>query len=409
MGAANFLSISAIAHQFADESLPDWNDRVRMHSIAIDARSTGGIGRYTRNLVRGLAGCDSFTITALTAPSAVPEYAGLGVRTVAIRAPLYSVREQWQILQAAGVSDLLHVPHYNIPIAFKGSLVVTIHDLIHLTDRHYLRSPKAFVYSRTMLRVAVQRAARIISVSEFSAHAICERLKVPESRITVIHNGVEPIFAPRPDDEQRRLSLRALGRERPYILYVGALRPHKNIEILIRAFALLKRRGRFDGDLVLVGRGFQERALRELVRGFGLTDSVAFAGYIEEPRMPDLYSGAAMVVLPSRVEGFGLPIAEAMACGTPVLCSRTSSLPEIAGDCGHYFDPENLEELVERVLDVLERPSETMQIVQRGLLRVKRFSWAKSVAEHRRAYEAVFGTRNPGAQRGSPVQAYART
>ncbi|MGO8736804.1 MAG: glycosyltransferase family 4 protein [Terriglobia bacterium] len=348
--------------------------------VAIDARMLGfsGIGTYLKNLLENYARMEREFSFRLACPrqESVGEFGSDRFTWVRADAPIYSLREQWQIPRAAQGADLLHCPHYNVPCFYRGRLLVTIHDLTHIMDRTFRRTLPSLVYARPMLAIASRKANHIITDSEFTKRQVVERLRVPPEKVTVIYLGVSPQFRVCNHEEAFHAASSALQLGCPYLLYIGTLKPHKNIPTLIRAFALLRGRKKVEQQLLIVGDDPRwKEGLVRLCSQLGIAGHVSFFPRVAHAILPQVYTGADLMVTPSFIEGFGLPVLEAMACGTPVVCSRAASLPEVAGEAAEYFEPASAEDLataIERVLDSEERQSE---LRQKGLERAKHFSW----------------------------------
>jgi glycosyltransferase involved in cell wall biosynthesis len=243
------------------------------------------------------------------------------------------------------------------------------------------------VYARPMLSVVVRKADHIVTNSEFTKNQIIEHLRVSPDKITVIHLGVSPHFCPQEHQEAALRASVAIGFERPYILFVGNLKPHKNVKTLIRAFALLRGRGNLDHHLLILGDDRKwKKELVDECHGQGVAEAVHFVSHVEYAMLPSVYGAADLLVLPSFVEGFGLPVLEAMACGTPVACSRAASMPEVASDAAEYFDPHSAEDLAAAIDRALNSEERRAELRQKGLERVKQFSWEKCARCHCEIY-----------------------
>jgi len=313
--------------------------------------------------------------------------------------PGYSFAEHVSIpmkLRKLGV-DLFHSPHYVLPLLCRTPAVVTIHDCIHLLFPQYLTSP-ARVYARFMLGNAVKRSALVLTVSEASRLDILRFYPATDpDKIRVVPNAIDPFVLEDPgEEEMERVRERYQVRSR-FVLYAGNIKPHKNIERLIAAFGLLKQRGSFDDlKLLIIGDEVNRyTSLRRSVEAAGVRHDVRFFGFVPDQTLAALYRMASVFAFPSLYEGFGLPPLEAMACGTPVVTSRISSLPEVVGDAALLVDPYSIEEIalaVERVLtdDVL-----CADLKARGRLQAQNFSWERSVKEIHSAYMRALGATAP--------------
>jgi glycosyltransferase involved in cell wall biosynthesis len=363
-------------------------------TVAIDARwLVGGIGTYTENLLLGLGksenGMEFQAITRLADVSRVKEICS---RVTVVDVPIYTVMEQLLIPRAARECDLLHVPHYNIPILHRRPLVVSIMDVIHLRSPEYRNSLRSFLYARPMLNAAARRADHIFTVSNYSKTQIMEALGTPESKISVIHCGVDARFHQNGGQQESRSAAEVLGIRRPYLLYVGNLKPHKNVSTLLRAFACLRNADKIPHSLLIVGDDARwKRSVIEECLRLGIRETTVFAPYISPELLPKIYGGADLLVMPSMAEGFGLPVLEAMACGTPVLSSKAASLPEVAGDAALYFDPASHEELASQILHLLGSRDLRESLRNLGLQRARKFSWQESILKHMEIYSQILG------------------
>lgn len=361
--------------------------------LTIDARRLGrrGMATYTRNLLAAIRRTDrGIRVTAIVPSERISAAAGLCDETRTVDAPIYTLREQLEIPAAARGCDLLHVPHYNVPLLYKGPLVVTIHDLTHITEPSYRNTVKAWVYARPMLHAAAARASHILTVSRYSKEQIAERLGVAEEKISVVYNSVAAEFAPTDRREAEACVRESLGIDRPYLLFVGSLKPHKNLRTLIRAFARIRSRGQADFVLLLAGddRRHGKPLLDECER-MGLGSSVRNIPWVPAELLPKVYAAADLVVMPSTNEGFGLPVLEAMACGAPVVSSTAASMPEVGGDAAVYFDPHNVEELATAIERVIDSPSLQAELRGKGLKQAAKFTWEESARKHIEAYRKV--------------------
>jgi glycosyltransferase involved in cell wall biosynthesis len=367
--------------------------------IGIDARKLRdfGIGTYIRNLLRHLARLDRDTeFVILARPFDCSALASLGqnFRIVPEAAANYSVAEQIRIpfaLRREGVT-LFHAPHYVLPPLVTCRSVVTIHDCIHLMFPQYLPSRLALTYARTSITLASRRATRVLTVSESSKRDILRFVDVPPDKIDVIYNAYDERFGiePREEDVIRVRERYQLHDE--FVLYAGNVKPHKNLERLIEAFDLVRKRGLGHLKLVLIGDEISKyAALRRAVHSHQLHKYVRFLGYLPEETLAVMYRLAGVFVFPSLYEGFGLPPLEAMASGTPVVTSNISSLPEVAGDAAVLVDPYRPESIADGIERVLCDETLRRDLRARGLARARQFSWESSVRRVREIYGEVAG------------------
>ena len=361
--------------------------------ITIDARMLGfsGIGRYIYDLLFNFARIENEFNFEIIAPrrELLPNPLPPTFRYVCGRSPIYGIGEQWEIARLARKTDLLHCPHYNIPLFYRGALVVTIQDLTHLLHRDFVPYRAAYVYARFMLGAAASHARQIITISEFSKHAICSQLKVPENKVRVIYRFLSERYRhlQKSSDPAR---LAALGINSPYILFVGLLKPHKNVYGLIRAFSMIPPQKRHSYQLVLAGR--KDRAypsLLQLTRELHLERQVVFTGEVSDNDLHLLYSGATVLVLASFNEGFGVPALEAMAYGIPVVAANSSSLPEVVGNAGLLVDPQDGSAIANALERLLSDPGLRQQLGRLGQERACLFSAREAAQKHLELYREV--------------------
>ena len=355
--------------------------------IGIDARKLHdfGIGTYIRNLLRQLARLDRENeYVVLCRPDDREGLATLGenFRAVPETSGNYTLEEQIRIPLALWRErvTLFHAPHYVLPPLVGTRSVVTIHDCIHLMFPQYLPSRFALAYARTSITLAARRATRVMTVSESSKRDILRFVDVEPGKIEVIYNAFDERFGvePREEDVVRVRERYQLNDE--FVLYAGNVKPHKNLERLIEAFNLVRKRGLDHLKLVLIGDEISKyAALRRAVHHHQLHKYVRFLGYLPEETLAVMYRLAGVFVFPSLYEGFGLPPLEAMASGTPVVTSNISSLPEVAGDAAVLVDPHFPEAIADGIYTVLTDEAVRRALRQKGLVRAAQFSWEQSV------------------------------
>ena len=358
-----------------------------MKKIAIDARMVrhSGIGTLTTNIISRLPMNSGLDIFLLGNPDHLKTF---GLPVIPCESPIYSLREQIDIpvlLKRNGI-EALHSTHYNIPLFFRGKLCVSIHDLIHLIYPQFLSSKAALFYARLMFSFACKNSDKIITISEHSKRDIIKYFKTDPSRIAITYPGVSSDFFV--SEEKARVMKEKYGR---YILYVGAIRPHKNVLRLAEAFISLKQSQKLEHKLVLVGKSKTDYLI-EIKRMFRENHLENALVIIENPPqgvIPDMYRGAELFVFPSLYEGFGLPPIEAMACGCPVVSSNSSSLPEVIGDAGLLIDPDKVEELASAMYKVLTEQDFRDSLIQKGFERIKRFSWETTTSQTFEIYKEM--------------------
>jgi glycosyltransferase involved in cell wall biosynthesis len=380
-----------------------------MHGILLDLTplvtpsTLRGIGRYARGLVQGLSELPpptDFELAGITADQRVRKLSVVndlfGYVTNPVALPVRKSLERRNRLitfsaprVARQTHSLLHLTDPDgFPLSKPEGHCMTCHDLIPLIlHREYLRRvPWARPYRAFVEKLRYQRARRVLAVSHATKRDLCEQLELPADRVDVVWHGVDhQIFHPRKATHETAAVQRWLGSPRPYVLYVGAGDPRKDLDTLITAFA--RSRLASDALLVIVGqlRAPRIKALKALARRVGVSDQVKLTGYAEEALIPALYRGASVHVFASRYEGFGFPVVEALACGAPTITSPNSSLDEVAGDaalivpCG---EPDALALALERLFFDTAYAAE---LRERGLTRAAGFTW-RACAEQTLAF-----------------------
>jgi glycosyltransferase involved in cell wall biosynthesis len=274
-------------------------------------------------------------------------------------------------------ADLMHGPVFVGPLLTHCPFVITIHDLSFIRFPALFRPTKR-MYLTAMTRLSARRARRLIAVSAHAAGESTRLLGVPRDRVDVVYHGVDPIFHPLPDDDVAAFR-RQKGLPERFVLFVGTLEPRKNLVRLVEAFARIRHR---DVALVLVGgKGWLYDELFARVEALGLDHDVLFPGYVARDALPLWYNAATAFAYPSLYEGFGLPVLEAQACGTPVLTSNASSLPEAAGDGALMVDPYDVLALTAGLDRLLTDGTLRQELRERGLAHAGRFSWSRTAQE----------------------------
>ncbi len=365
--------------------------------IGIDARKLHdfGIGTYIRNLLRELAIMDhdtEYVVFARPEDDGAIRALGSNFRPVKETSGNYSLAEQIRIPRAIAreKADLFHAPHYVLPPLVRCPTVVTIHDCIHLMFPQYLPNRWALTYARTSISLAAKHATRVLTVSESSKRDIQKFVDIPPGKIDVIYNSFDPRFGVEPNEETVDRVRERYQLHTDFVLYAGNVKPHKNLERLIDAFHIVRKRGLDNLKLVLIGDEISKyTALRRAVHRHRLHNYVRFLGYLPQETLAVMYRLASVFVFPSLYEGFGLPPLEAMASGTPVVTSNVSSLPEVAGDAAVLVDPYDADAIAEGIYRVLTDPGLRDELRRRGPERASQFSWESSVRRVREIYGQV--------------------
>ncbi|MEO0079237.1 MAG: glycosyltransferase family 1 protein [candidate division WOR-3 bacterium] len=292
-----------------------------------------------------------------------------------------------QVLRRERV-DVFHGTNFALPLFTSGCFVATVHDLI------YARVPGAFEpkyekYLSCLVPRSVHRARRVIAVSETTRRDIIELLNAEPERVVTVHHGVEPIYKPDQELEYLERVRRKLDLPERFILHVGAIERRKCLEALVRACARLFNKGRIDA-LVLAGEeGYGAEGVRRVIAETGVTNQVRYLGYVPQELIPGLYRLATVLTLVSWYEGFGMPVLEAMACGTPVVTANVSALPEVAGDAALLVTPNRPDELERALERVLTDEALRSELRAKGLARAGQFTWEKTAAKHVEVYRQV--------------------
>jgi glycosyltransferase involved in cell wall biosynthesis len=274
--------------------------------------------------------------------------------------------------------------HLLLPLR-RTPTVLTVHDLIfrHL-PQHHKRLNRW--YLNLALPLYCRRASRIIAVSECAKRDLITAYEVPREKIAVVYEAASPRFRPQPAEMIEEVSLR-YGLPDRYLLFVGTIEPRKNLTRLLRSFEVIHREGWADG-LVIVGRpGWLYGDFFQALEASPARDAVILPGFVPDENLPAVYGGAQALVLPSLQEGFGLPVLEAMACGTPVACSGTSALGEISGDAALHFDPHDTAAITDALRALLGDAGLRNDLGQRGVRWAGHFSWERAAAETRSVYD----------------------
>jgi glycosyltransferase involved in cell wall biosynthesis len=366
--------------------------------VAVNAwfwnRPDTGSGQYTRRLVEALLPL-GVRVTLIAPEGHIPDPPdGAGVlATPPRRGNMGKVRfEQTDFPRAAHESgaDLVHVPYWGGPLRCPLPIVVTIHDLIPYVLPVYRGSLLVRLYT-SLVATSARGAAAVLTDSEASRRDILAHLGLPQARVHAVPLAADAVFTPEPDAAD------ATVREKynlppEFVLYLGGYDVRKNLPVLLCAYTYVKRGFDDRFPLVLAGRlpkGPSRRftAIEPLLDKFDLRDVVRVIGEVDEADKPALYRSAACFVYPSRYEGFGLPPLEAMACGTPVVTTEASSLPEVVGNAGFLVDPDDVRGMAGGIIAMLTQDDLVRQLRQRGLEQAARFSWERTAVETLEVYE----------------------
>lgn len=368
-----------------------------MMRIAIDGRmyQESGIGRYLRNLLENLKVIDRDNEYYILHRQ--PEYDTLVYHTnfqkVLVNLKWYGFKEQIELPRILNKlkPDLVHFPHFNVPIFYKGKFVVTIHDLIH---QHFQMNHattldpitykiKKLGYGK-VFKNAVTKSLKILVPSKYVKQLLNEEWGMPDEKIEVTPEAADDkLFTIVNNLSTNKISgvMKKFNIRKPYLFYIGNAHPHKNIEGLIKVFLELRKNYK-DLTLVLSGNDnyFWQRIkmhsrFRSLREASG--NGIVYAGSVDDEQLVALYKNASCFVIPSFEEGFGLPLLEAMTCSCPVVSSNGGSLPEVGGDAAVYFNPHDYADMEDKINMVLKSDKLRKEMIEKGKKRVKFFSWEK--------------------------------
>ena len=365
-------------------------------SRALVAQRTG-TEAYSLHLVRAMLEAGSghgfrLYLNATAPASLFPVSPQCELRTIPFPRLWTHVRLSLEMLRAP--PDVLLIPSHVLPLIHPRRSVVTVHDLGH---RYY---PEAHTrsqrwYLEWSTRYHVRCAAHLIADSEATKADLVRLYGAAPEGVTVAYLGVDAALQPVSEPEPLSRVRRKYGIDGPYLLYVGTLQPRKNLVRLIEAFGILARERAIDPELVLVlagKRGWLNEGISAAAEEIGIAGRVLVTGYVDEEDLAALYSGARLFVMPSLYEGFCLPVLEAMACGTAVACSNTSSLPEVVGDAAATFDPHSVQDMATAIRRVLEEEKLRAELVVRGRQRCRQFTWSACARTVIETLEQVAGS-----------------
>jgi glycosyltransferase involved in cell wall biosynthesis len=347
-----------------------------MKTLCIDLRwiDSSGVGVYIKGIMPGIVErLRDVSIVGIGDRGRLQQLSwsqAANVRIVDCQAGRYSVAEQIQLpLAIPFATDLFFSPYYSIPLLYRGRLAVTVHDLSHRVVPEIISDPKKNIYAKTMFRALRKRASVIFTVSNFSKSELLRLTAGPrEDNIIPTHLGIAA--------EWYGAAHRLRADSRPYFIYVGNIKPYKNLRRLVEAF--LKIKDQVPQDLVIVGQSEglitgESAEFFERVRGAG--ERVRLTGFVSHQELLSLVGHAHALIMPSLYEGFGLPPIEAMAAGVPAVVARAASLPEVCGDSALYFDPLDVEDIATKLVTIALDAELRRQLREKGLQHSKLFTW----------------------------------
>lgn len=362
-------------------------------------RPDTGSGQYLRGLIDGLRVVEPSMRLTLVAPEGwqIEAPPDVGIEHTALRGlgHLGKVRFEQQDFPRAAArigADLAHIPYWGAPLVSPIPMVVTIHDLIPLLLPAYRGGPPARLYT-ALVAASARGASAVLTDSEHSRQDILKHLHLPAGRVSAIPLACGEGYRPEPDNALDEAVRKKYDLPPEYILYLGGFDVRKNVEGLLKFAAYVKAS---EVPLVLAGHLPEEITPRfadvpRLIQSMGVGDVVQLIGPVDEADKPSLYRMAKCFVFPSFYEGFGLPVLEAMACGTPVVAADTSSLAEIVGDAGFLIGPDDIERLAGAIVSILVDEDLARDLSRKGRRRAAQFSWDRTARETATIYRKVLG------------------
>lgn len=365
-------------------------------SIILDARTATdhfpGIGRYVVNLSQALTEiAPDLGLTLLYDPSAAAARLTLpDLPRIACSISPFSIQQQWSVpgILRRARARLYHSPYYLMPYLPGVPSLVTCYDLIPLVYPEYFTATQRLMYRLAHI-LALRTARVILAISQATKSDLVRAFHVDPQRVHVTPLAADAAFAPR-SAAQIAAARSKYALPEQYVLYLGINKPHKNLPRLVEAWRLSNINFQISNVKLVIAGQWDERypEARRLATELGL-DQIVFAGPVEETDLPALYSGATLFVFPSLYEGFGLPVLEAMACGVPVICSNTSSLPEVAGDAALTVNPRDATGIANAITRVLDDAGLRDGLCAKSLARAAQFSWARTACATMQVYREI--------------------
>jgi glycosyltransferase involved in cell wall biosynthesis len=363
-----------------------------------------GVGYYAKNLVHALAKVDTENDYLLYGifydcypknwkKAAIPKSPNF--RLHENNSLSWLVRKKWENAgkykeRLLGGIDLLHSTAFTMPLVSNLKVVVTIHDLNCFTHPQY-HTEANYQFVTKNLHHAARKASFIIADSENTKREILRFLHVPEEKIAVIYLAAGEAFDEKCSSESIAQIKRKYTIKKPYFLAVGSIEPRKNLTSALIAFKALRETRKIDNQFVIAGgKGWKNEAFYRLLKKLSIDANLVMTGYVPEEDLPALYQGAEVFVYPSVYEGFGLPVLEAMASGTPVITSNTSSLPEVAGDAALLVNPMEVFEIYEAMEALVGSPSLRKELKAKGFKQSEKFTWEETAWKTLEVYQNVF-------------------
>lgn len=371
--------------------------KIGIDSRMYGAKATTGIGVYIKNLTEELFKIDQenqYVLFMKDLEFSEFQVPNERVTKVKIDIPWYSLKEQLvmpKILKKHKL-DLMHFPHFNVPILYSGKYLVTIHDITPkffpgpLVKKSLIRK---FGYN-LVFKTGISKASKIIAISNYTKQNIIKHFNAKQEKIIVTHLGFNQNFLNQTSEQKIEEIKNKLNITKPFLFYVGVWRDHKNLPGLVKAFNILKSKYNLDIQLVLAGsQDSRYPEIKQEINQSKFKSDIITPGFIIDSDLPLLYKAAKLFVLPSYAEGFGLVALEAQSLNTPVIASSTTSLPEILEDSAIYFNPHDQNNMAEVINKVISNKNLYSDLQQRGLIQVKKYSWRTTAKQTLSVYQDV--------------------
>lgn len=379
-----------------------------MKKIGIDARFIGpegtGLGKYCQKLIQNLAEIKSSNNYVIFLRKNNWDYLKLPKNFTKVLAdvPWYSVDEQLKLPKIISSQnlDLLHVPHFNVPIMYSGKFIVTIHDLIHhqfSESSTTTRNPITFKIKRLSYKVvilnAVKRSQKIITPSLFVKKQIVKNFNIDSEKVAVTYEAAEEEYFRNQQPVTSNQLLKKLSIRIPFLIYVGNAYPHKNLENLLHAVKILVTSNRLPATsyhlVIACARDVFYHRLESQIKNLNLQKNVTLTGYIQPEELVSIFKEAEAYVFPTLSEGFGIPALNAMAAGLPVAASDIPTLKEVYADAALYFDPRDPEDIAKKIKQILQDNKLKSDLIKKGREQVKKYSWRQMAEETLKIYEEI--------------------
>jgi len=395
-----------------------------LSKIGIDARMLGpkqtGIGNYIKNLLCHILHLDQrnqyflFLLPEECLKVNQPQNknsfsrfydqlnSASNIQLIKTTAKWYTFAEQTKfLLQLLKYDlDLVHFPHFNVPILYPKKFIVTIHDLTqnYFPGRSASSKIRHWAYKK-IFQTAIKKSKKIIAVSNYTKNDILKCFvfmnrnscyqALLEKKIQVIYEGLDEIFFKQHTEKEIKQFQKRYNLSNPYILYIGVWRKHKNLAGLLYAFKSLREKYQLNYDLCLVGEEHSSYPVKKIIESLGIKDYIKCPGFLKQKELPLIYKGSSLYCLPSLREGFGFTPLEAMACGTPVVSTNTTSLPEVLGEAAEYFNPNNTDEITEKMAKVLINKSLANELINKGYQQARKYKWENCAKKTLEIYQQV--------------------